>query len=107
MLGSSLYLEGSWKRSGDPLETPFTLTTALPAALLTTLSAVQGQAEEHPERVVDSAIQAIDVVIQRDPGSWFDEVDFSKPLDRSQQRVLMRNLAASSRIVLRDRLALP
>jgi hypothetical protein len=95
MLGKSLYITGDYQAPGSSQHITFEIQSKLAWGALLDLLPTSNPVAQAADDTIDH-IRAPRVVIQRNLGTMFDQIDFATMSATSQGRIVLRNLVKST-----------
>lgn len=95
LLDKSLLIEGVYTAPVGDTPIPFTIITNLAWGTVTKLTAVDSQLA-----VLEAASQPQQIIIRRNLGGMFDNLDFEAMSPVEQSKTILRSLTASTRIIV-------
>ncbi len=101
---TSLWVEGSWRISGEEEVHTFVVETALAAGVLEDLLEQQeGTAQEEAKAIeVDTGRSAVNVWVVRQPGRGFQGIDFAGVAARNLERSLLQNISETTHFIAKE-----
>lgn len=97
----SLYLEGTAQAPDAQAPTPFTVRTALAAAVLFEIYPEGAFGDDDAQRKVDTARHSADILIERHFTALFDGADPTSMSERTLERHILRNLIDTTQVTVR------
>jgi hypothetical protein len=92
LIGTSLYLEGSWSHEGDEASTEFIIDTSTAYGALSSLYPSGGYGDDSKAYELDTNASGASVVIERSLSGMFDDVDWREMNATAVERKVLSNI---------------